>query len=123
MFDFLTLAVLFPETVTSSWLGKLESHLSGLASAQRFPSISYSALGFTLQPPHSWKVSAEMEASEFPKASQGFMALNQEKHVAFVATINCFLNLKSINKLACWGTSYPAHKCFAVNAWLTLTMM
>lgn len=51
------------------------------------------------------------------------MALAQEKHVAFVATINCFLNLKGINKLACQGTSYPAHKCFAINAWLTLTMM
>lgn len=107
MFDFLTLAVLFPETVTSSWLGKLESHLSGLASAQRFPSISYSALGFTLQPPHSWKVSAEMEASEFPKASQGFMALNQEKHVAFVATINCFLNLKKHKQTRLLGNELP----------------
>lgn len=43
--------------------------------------------------------------------------------VAFVAAINCFLNLKSISKLACWGTSYLARKCSAINAWLTLTMM
>lgn len=64
-----------------------------------------------------------MEAYEFSKASQGFMALTQKKHVAFVAAINCFLNLKSINKLACQGTSYPVHKCFAINAWLTLTVM
>lgn len=48
------------------------------------------------------------------------MALNQEKHVAFVATINCFLNLKSINKIVCQGMSYPVDKCLAVNAWLTL---
>ena len=51
------------------------------------------------------------------------MALAQEKHVTFAATINCFLHLKSINKLVCQGASYPVHKCFAVNVWLTLTMM
>lgn len=33
-----------------------------------------------LQPPRSWKGPAEMEASEFPRASQGFMALAQDKH-------------------------------------------
>lgn len=51
------------------------------------------------------------------------MALAQEKHVAFVATINCFLNLKSTNKRTCQGMSYPARKCSAINALLTLTMM
>lgn len=76
-----------------------------------------------MQTPCSWKVSAEMEASEFPKVSKGFMALIQEKHTVFAATINCFLNLKSINKLASQGTSYLVHKCFAINACLTLMMM
>lgn len=51
------------------------------------------------------------------------MALAQEKHVAFVATINRFLNLKSTNEVACQGVSYPVHKCWAINAPLTLRMM
>lgn len=50
---------------------------------------------------------------------QSFIEKNTLNHVAFVATINCFLNLCSINKIGCQRVNYPVDKWWVINAALT----
>jgi hypothetical protein len=51
---------------------------------------------------------------------QSFIGKNTQNHVAFVATINCFLNLYSINKIGCQRVNYPVDKWWVINVALTL---